>query len=131
MNRTIQSMIKHHVQKSDKLEWDEWLWAVAQSYNTTVHSSMGCTPAKLFLSCGADLRLSYDLAYGTHPPRPKCLDGGPQGLVEQMRVSIQKTCTSWLSFASECSGSNKCSCKGRISNYEYEVNQLVWRYYPP
>ena len=132
MNRTIQSMIKHHVQKSDKLEWDEWLWAVAQSYNTTVHASKGCTPAKLFLSCGAELRLPLDLVYGTHLPRPKCLHGCPQGLVEQMRVSIQKTyAQAGFHLHQNALVQTSAHAKAGYRIRQYEVNQLVWRYYPP
>ena len=132
MNCTIQNMIKHHVQKSDKLECDEWLWAVAQLYNATVHASTECTPAKLFLFREADLMLPLDLVYGMHPPRPKCMDGSPQCLVEQMRVSIQKTYAQ-ASFHLHQNALVQISAHAKAGYQirQYKVNQLVWRYYPP
>ena len=62
-NRSIQQMLVHHV-RSDKGRWDWWLWAVAMSYNTTVHKSTGETPFRLFLSRCEDPTLPADLVYG-------------------------------------------------------------------
>ncbi len=53
VNRSIQQMLKPHIE-SRVQDWDQWLWCVAQSYNSTLHASTGQTPFKLFLSRGCD-----------------------------------------------------------------------------
>ena len=132
VNRTIQSMIKHHVQKTEKLDWDQWLWAVAQTYNTTVHASTNCTPAKLFLSRGTDLRLPLDLVYGTRPARFQIWEGCPMGYVEQMKVSIPKLyeyASSQLRQSAMVQSNAHAKAGYRIR--QYRAGQLVWRFYPP
>ena len=67
-NHMIKGLLKHYVQKLSMHDWDQWFWAVVMTYNTTVHASMGCTPAKLFLTHGTEFRLPVDLVYGTRAP---------------------------------------------------------------
>ena len=130
-NRTIQGLIKHYVQKSSKHEWDQWLWAVAMTYNTTVHASTGCTPAKLFLTRGTELRLPVDLIYGTRAPALQS-DSCPMNQMEQIRVKIPKLYAhagSHLRRSAQIqSGAH---AKGGYRVRQYRVGQMVWRYYPP
>ena len=132
VNRIIQAMIKHHVQRTNQLDWDQWLWAVAFTYNTTVHASTNCTPAKLFLTQCADLRLPLDLVYGTKPPGPKGLDGCPMGYIEQLKVSIPKLYQyAGAQLQQNAKVQSNAFAKAGYRIRQYLPGQLVWRYYPP
>ena len=130
-NRTIQGLIKHHVQKSPQQEWDQWLWAVAQTYNTTVHASTGCTPAKLFLTRGEELRLPVDLVYGT---KMTVLTGEdcPMSHLEQTRIKIPRLYAHASShLRRNASIQSSAHAKAGYKLRQYRVGQMVWRYYPP
>ena len=88
-NRTIQQMLATCYQENLS-DWDLYVWAVAQRYNSTVHASTHCTPFRLFLSRGEEARLPVDLVYGTpldtHSTEYLC----PQGHIQKCRAIMQK-----------------------------------------
>ncbi len=127
VNRSIQQMLKPHIAQNIE-NWDKWLWAVAQSYNSTVHASTGQTPFKLFLSRGCDPILPLDLIYGTVHTKTVC----PVGYIEEMQAAVQEA---FAEARQHLHHKAKVQAtmheRGGLKIRTYRPGQRVWRYYPP
>jgi len=128
VNRSIQAMLKPHLE-AHREDWDQWLWAVAQAYNATVHASTGQTPYKLFLSRGSDPVLPLDLIYGTRPQLDMLC---PVGYLEQMQHAARLAfAQAHIQLGVKAKVQATMFERGGLKIRTYSPGQKVWRFYPP
>ena len=123
-NRTIQNMIASYI--SDKQDdWDEHIPLLMLAYRSSVHETLGVSPA--MMTFGRDLTLPIDLALG-RPVRDerRCITDHAYQL-EQKLLEVHEFARKQLSIASD---SMKRRYDLKMNYKEYKVGDPVWYFKP-
>ncbi|CAG2213568.1 unnamed protein product [Mytilus edulis] len=125
-NQTAQIMLAMYVDEN-RSNWDDHLPYVMMAYRAAIHESTKCTPNKLML--GREISLPIDVMAGA-PPKSTGTEC-PVQYVEWVKDALQRA----YEFAHENMQSsfqtNKRYYDVKLKTRTFEINQLVWCWYPP
>ena len=128
-NKTIKAILRQLCGFTYKLTWDTQLPFVRMTLNSTVHSTTGFTPFKLFLSRCEDALLPCDLLFGFAPEvKAKCY----QAYIETQRENCQKIADlarKHIHKQATVQRANKT--RGGLKLRTYERGDYVWRLWKP
>jgi len=121
-NRTIEAQLAIFVDEHQH-DWDLHLPLLLMSYRTVVHSTTGCTPAKLML--GQNLRVPVDLLY----PRPEgeSIESHAQ-YAENLHVKVDQVQSFACTHLKVASDHMKYYDTG--NGNKFSRGDLVWLYNP-
>ena len=124
LNRTIQNMIASYISdKQDDL--DEHIPLLMLAYRSSVHETLGVSPAKMVF--GRDLNLPIDLALA-RPVRDEVLCSTDHAYqLEQRLLDIHEHARKHLKIASD---SMKRQYDIKTNHKEHEVGDAVWYFRP-
>ena len=126
-NRTIQAMLKSFVNEN-RNDWDQHLPYLCMAYRSTPHESTGCSPNLMMFGQENDLPL--DIIVGS-PPLSKPGIECPVKYIEWLRTSLVDI----HQYANDQLGRSAKRQKHyydiRSKPQKYQVNDFVWRWYPP
>ena len=126
-NRTIQQMLKAYVNK-EKTDWDDHLPYLCMAYRATPHESTGCTPNLMMF--GVENSMPIDVMAGI-PPGPQSDASCPTEYVEWLRGTLEKVHQFADSHLEKSAKRQKHHYDLRSKPANYQVGDLVWRWYPP
>ena len=123
-NRTMQNMIASYI--SDKQnDWDEHLPLLLLAYRSSVHETLGVSPARMIF--GRDLTLPIDLAMGRPVREEKhCVTDYAYEL-EQRLLDIHEYARKHLKIASD---SMKRQYDVKTNHINYNIGDAVWYFKP-
>ena len=123
-NRTMQNMIASYI--SDKQnDWDEHLPLLLLAYRSSVHETLGVSPARMIF--GRDLTLPIDLAIGRPVREEKhCVTDYAYEL-EQRLLDIHEYARKHLKIASD---SMKRQYDVKTNHINYNIGNVVWYFKP-
>ena len=125
-HRTLNSMLGKVVSESQR-NWDDKLPHVMSAYRSTVHSSTGYTPNKLFL--GRESRMPVDLAMGL-PPEESRVGETYDDYVSNMQETVERSYRLVREHLQTNSQRRKAAYDTRVRKMEFQVGTWVWYYYP-
>jgi len=99
------------------------------SLNNTRHTTTGYTPHLLFFSRCEEAILPADLLYGrTRPERPSCL----AAYVHEQQLVVQEVCEMARRHIGKQASFQRASReRGGFKIRNYQIGQMVWRWWPP
>jgi Integrase core domain len=125
-HRTLNSMLGKVVSESQR-DWDQKLPYVIAAYRSSVHSSTGFSPNKLFL--GREVHMPVDLVLGI-PEEEKGVQRTHSQYVQNLLEGIESSyeiARKHLKLSAEV---RKKGYDVKVRNKVFEVGQWVWYYYP-
>ena len=125
-HRTLNSMLGKAVSESQK-DWDDKLPFVMAAYRSSVHSSTGYSPNKLFL--GRENRMPVDLAKGL-PLEESYEDGTFDDYVARQQEIAEQSYRLVREHLQTNSERRKAAYDTRVRKMEFEVGSWVWYFYP-
>ena len=120
-NEFIKNYLTSYV-KFSKKEWDLWCREAAFTYNSSVHSSTGFTPARLMF--GREYLVPLDVIYGANEKAPRYSQVGDYIKMLQKLYEVARNNMSARQLRSATYYDKK------VADEELRVGELVYVFYP-
>jgi hypothetical protein len=130
-NKTAVELLKASVNWLIDSDWDDHLPFIMEAYRSTPHASTGLSPNMMVY--GREINLPIDLMYHVHTEKRPWDSFGrcPTAYVEWLRRALQDAHEIARDSLQRAAERQKTSYNTSLRHRKFEVNDWVWKLYPP